>query len=314
MLSIVCLTRGESHLLKWIEYHLSFFESILPYEWELIVCCEKSLENLNINHKNLYFHPGMGGYHRTLNGFRKAQYDNILRIADDDYITQFNPGSLIHLKNDYVGVVANVSFSSLNTWSERRRDENLRKATSNDIIMDAENGDERLKSFFSTPFPGDNSVYYGVYKKSVLIKCLEGFECFHDDHYVAADWVYMAQILSQGKVARCHEWNIIRHMTHFSKTLSEKTRKIEYNHKQINILEVMPFLPALTFVRDCVCVDSKKIWRPLIEWNLIRYAQLSDNGHVKPNLQLDSLTIINIFQESRWKDKDTHPHLEVYVP
>ena len=314
MLSIVCLTRGESHLHKWIEYHLSFFELNLNFEWELIICCEKSLENLNINHKNLRFYSGVGFYHRALNGFRKAQYDNILRIADDDYITQFNSGCLIHLKNDYVGVVGNVSFSSLNTWNERRRDENLRNATSNNIIMDAEDGDERLKSFFSTPFPGDNSVYYGIYKKSVLLKCWEGFEYVHDDYYVATDWVYMAQILSQGKVARCNEWNIIRHMTHFSKTLSEKIRKIGYNSKQSDILEVMPFLPALSFVRDYVCVDSKKIWRPLIEWNLIRYAQLSENGHVKPDLQLDSLSIINIFQESRWIDTDTHPRLEVFVP
>ncbi len=301
MLSIICPTLGGNNLQTWIDYHLNLFTSKTNLEWEIIICCERPLPELNSDEKRLRFCVGSDFYDRNMQGFRAAKYDFILRIADDDFIIKFDPECISNFGEDYAGVVPKTFFSALQNSSARLSDIGIQPATSLRAEMDNDNADNRIMAYFTPPLPGDNSPFWGIYRKNVLIECYESYEFFYKKQYVASDWALMANILSKGKVARSDDWHVIRHMTPMSKTLAEKITDLGVTQKDFLVLDAMPFLPSLTFIRDFLMKDPSIIWRQLIEWNLIRYSQLTKSPEASVS-SFDQLTIIRLFQEAKWKE------------
>ena len=74
----------------------------------------------------------------------------------------------------------------------------------------------------------------------------------------------------------------------------------------------MPFLPTLTFIRDFLVEDKTKVWRNLVQWNLIRYTQLEQSGLLTNEDKFDHLSIIQIFQESTWSQDGNDYIFNIY--
>lgn len=311
MLSIICPTRGGDHLINWIEYHLNFFEVNLACEWELLLCGDFHNQKIPNLHSKIRIIYGTTFFEKNLKGLRSAQYDNILRIADDDYIVAFDENCISSINEDVIGVVPQTFFSTLDNWLNRLSDQNLRAANSSLAITDHPSADVRIVNYLTPPLPGDNSLFWGIYKKNALIESYEKFAFFYSRHFVASDWAFMANILAKGKIAKASNWRVIRHMTPFATTLSEKSSTLLSSQNELRILEAMPLLPSLVFIRDMIMNDPTKIWRSLVEWNLVRYSQLAKTKNFDEHTALDSLSIINIFQNSKWIENNGDYDLKI---
>ena len=302
MLSIVCVTRGDEKIDEWIPYHLDFFENNLNKEWEVLVVSAKRLDKWKNFHPRLKIKESSApGYGRMIQGYEEALYDFVFSIADDDYITNFNSNYIdLFTQQNVIGVVPEVIFSTLNEWSERLEDPNLFFANSSKAKLNAASSDERINTYLTPPLPGDNSPYYGIYRRKAHLASMKEYLWFFDREYIATDWAITLALLSRGAVLKCDGFRMIRHMTPMSETLTQKNLTLKLSVNQSKILKSMPFLPTLTFIRDFLVEDKTKVWRNLVQWNLIRYSQLEKSGLLTNEDKFDHFSIIQIFQESTW--------------
>lgn len=314
MLSIVCPSRGGSELLEWLIYHLNFFDKKLNFDWELIICVETGVNFSLPKHPQLQLLvcEGESFFLRNYTAFCHAKYDLVFRIADDDYVVAFDEKELSRISDEQIGLVPEVLFSTQQMPNQRLSDRNLKFANSNKADLQNKFPDARITNYLEPPLPGDNSCYWGIYKKQVLLDICEQHGNFYREQFVASDWVFMAHLLSKGPVVRALSWTNIRHLTSFQTTMAEKNISSLFDKNYAPILNFLPLLPALTFIRQFIMEDPLVIWKSTNKWHLQKFQQIQDH-HGSESKFMDQLDVLLVSQKTEWVTEnglflDVFPH------
>lgn len=296
-LDILLVTRGGD-LMNWLNHHISQVRNAGFKDFKILIASEGPI-SLNPEYSKFIRITQLKSspYERMTCLLDESNSDFIMVCADDDYWFNLDREELLMLDQSFIGLSPIVYFNVQNAF-KRKKPTEYKVANTSQRNFDSETRKDRLQGFLSRPMPGDNSLYYSIFRSEIYKKCWKNLGDFLGFELIGADWAVTAQLLSHGGLKRCFKTMLIRDLTPMSETLGVSNRILL--NLDPETISALPLLPTTTFIRDVILNREEKttISHSLLDWNLFRYSQLKSAGLCAKDLSKSDIN--QLFFELHW--------------
>ena len=277
MISIICFFRDSIESLNWCnENSIIINNQIIS---EVIHFIEKDSEiNLKAAPKLRVIYGG--NIHQRYIKFSAIDLLGsfiLLSAADDKIISLPDDNFLTSLDSDSIGV------SPFNLWKS-----SVSSSTSNSLDLRSDSDIERYRNYLSPPNPGDNSCFYGIFKKNAFLNSykmhldiIKTFQQLQGSEVIphANDWGLLLTLLKLGKIQKCYDFVIARDETppsdHITKTnFTESDFQDLFSHP----MGFIAFTLILLGVADSESIKKLHNWYEIKnnQFNLLRNFKINN--------------------------------------
>jgi hypothetical protein len=232
-LSIICFGYRASEISAWIYRHGDILERVAS------VCGFYHLEDVcdlgSLNYSHLTLKSGhLCPLERIKSSEGMIHTDFVLLCAADD--------TILELPRYFDSLDIGIGMYHF------RSEKEFYPSFSNALEFSS-NSLTNFNKYWTFPSPGDNSIFYSIFRKGIFFETLLSLEAFE-----AWDWVFLSKVLLRGeKVVRLPSLRINRSVT----PVSSYTRKVLESFKSVRLdprgwRMHNPILYALKQVSECV--------------------------------------------------------------
>jgi predicted O-linked N-acetylglucosamine transferase (SPINDLY family) len=189
-LTILVFGRQASDIETWIKNHrninLSAYNIVFAFSENDVRTATVPLNNVRISK-----HQDENATLRVTKTLEEIETSYVILCASDDVITRIPSNSEIaenFTDRTVAGLTGTVTF--------RHNNGSLTLAKSNELDLSMLQTPARLSTYWTPPFPSDNSIMYSIFRTADLTSA---FRSISHEPFEASDWVLVTALLKKGR-------------------------------------------------------------------------------------------------------------------